>query len=108
LTEKPKEGCGEVVGALTVGILIAPFTYALWGYTTSTLWAWFVVPQFDLAPMSVPTAIGISLVLSQFRRRPPPEKDKTTVQVVVESAISGLGNPLITLGIGAAVHRWFT
>jgi hypothetical protein len=106
--KKQKEGCGEVLVAFAVGFAMMPFTYALWGYTTSKLWSWFVVPQFDLAPLSVPSAIGIALVLSQFRRKPPPENDKTTTQVMVEGTIAGFGNPLISLGIGAVVHRWFT
>jgi predicted membrane-bound mannosyltransferase len=107
MSEKPTEGCGEAMVAIAIGVLFTPFTYALWGYTTSTLWSWFVVPQFALAPLSVPTAIGIALVLSQFRRRLPPEKDKTTAQVVGESIIAGIGNPLFALAIGAVVHRWF-
>jgi heme A synthase len=106
MSEKPKEGCSEVLVAFAIGIALMPVTFALWGYATSKLWAWFVVPQFDLAPLSVPSAIGIALVLSQFKRRPAPEKDKTTVQVVGESIIAGVGNPLIALAVGAVVHRW--
>jgi predicted membrane-bound mannosyltransferase len=108
MSERPKEGCRDVMVALAIGLLVTPFTFALWGYTTSVLWSWFVVPQFALAPLSVPTAIGISLVLSQFRRRQAPEKDKTTAQVVGEGIVSGIGNPLFALAVGAIVHRWFT
>lgn len=107
MTEKPKEGCFEQIIALGIGLLVMPVTYALWGWATSKLWGWFVVPQFNLAPLSVPMAIGVSLVLSQFKRRQASEKGKTSAEIVAESIVFGVLGPLTALGIGAVVHRWF-
>ena len=107
MSAKEKEGCLEAGIAFAVGMAFLPITYALWGFTTSRLWLWFVVPQFDLAPLSIPVAIGLSLVLSQFKRSPKTDKDKTTAQVVAESIGIGIGNPLFTLAVGAALHHWF-
>lgn len=49
-----------VIGAPTLVVLSA-----LWrGYVLSLLWAWFVVPTFGAAPLSIPAALGLSLLVA--------------------------------------------
>jgi hypothetical protein len=43
--------------ALIVGNLV------LDGWVLKTLWGWFVVPRFSLAPLNITSAIGLSLVI---------------------------------------------
>lgn len=40
---------------------------SMWrGYVLSILWAWFVVPLFGLPQLSIPLAIGISLIVGML------------------------------------------
>ena len=40
---------------------------SIWrGYVLSILWAWFLVPAFGLPVLSIPSAIGLSLVVSML------------------------------------------
>jgi hypothetical protein len=57
--------------ALALGLLMVlgtPVLVALaciWnGYALSIIWGWFVVPYFNLPPLSIPLAIGVTLVVS--------------------------------------------
>ena len=36
----------------------------LGGFTLQCLWSWFVVTQFGLAPLSIPVAIGLKMLVS--------------------------------------------
>ena len=39
-----------------VALAVAPVSYAWSGFVASKLWAWFVVPQFAVKPISVPVS----------------------------------------------------
>lgn len=49
------------------------------GYVGSKLWIWFVVPQFGLAPLSINTAIGLSVLIGLYssQRAEPKDKERT-------------------------------
>jgi hypothetical protein len=47
-----------------VSILLCPFIMVLNGYALSVLWGWFIVPAFNLNPLSIPIAIGIMMIVS--------------------------------------------
>ena len=44
-----------------LGIIAVPLVTILQGFALKQLWAWFVVPQFHLTPLSIPVALGIAL-----------------------------------------------
>lgn len=45
-------------------IVLVVISSILRGYVLSVLWGWFVVPTFGLPALSIPIAIGISLILA--------------------------------------------
>ena len=50
-----------VLALLGFPVLLA--ASAVWrGYVLAILWAWFAVPTFGLPPLSIPFAIGLTLV----------------------------------------------
>lgn len=52
-----------ILAVLGVPALIA--LMSIWrGFVAVKLWAWFVVPQFGLAPLPIAIAIGLSLLVS--------------------------------------------
>jgi len=62
--------------ALFVLIFLALAVYAVVasGFVISILWGWFVVPLFGLPALSIPHAIGITLIISMARA--PQHQDK--------------------------------
>lgn len=87
-------GCGVV---FAVVIILTTYTALARGFVLTKLWGWFIVPFFEVGPLSMPIAIGIGLILGflthqeQFTNE---DDDKTTP--LVGMVIS----PWITLLIG--------
>lgn len=54
----------ETLGKVIFGLFGFVFTFVLEGITISTLWGWFIVTQFHLPALSIPSAIGIGAVVS--------------------------------------------
>jgi hypothetical protein len=51
------------------------------GYVLSLLWLWFLVPTFGLAALSIPAALGVSLVVSMLTHRTdqsPTQRDRSS------------------------------
>lgn len=90
-----------VVGLLTV---VAVPLAILRGFVLTKLWAWFVVPFFGLPALSIPLAIGISLLIG-FLAQSPTAKDVESGDWKKSFSISIL-SPLITLFIGWIVTFW--
>lgn len=85
-------------------ILVVPMTIAtmIWrGYVLSILWAWFVVPTFEVSEISAAAAMGLSMLIGLAVMAAPPTSDSDDVatRVAHNAAISFL-TPLIALGIG--------
>lgn len=50
--------------AKIVGIIIQLPLSSIWrGYALSVLWQWFMVSAFGLPPLTIPLAIGLSLIV---------------------------------------------
>ena len=91
----------------TVLLLMVPFSLALNGLVFRSLWAWFAVPQFHLAPVSVPMAVGLSELVGLVVMPSAPTSNKegqTATQVFSTAAGISLGRPLLYLLIGYLVH----
>jgi hypothetical protein len=43
---------------------VVPIALFANGFTFSKLWEWFVVPTFSLPELTIPVAIGISMIVS--------------------------------------------
>ena len=55
---------GPAAILVSIGIIaLIPLAAMLNGYVLATLWVWFIVPVFDLPTLTVPYAIGISMVI---------------------------------------------
>jgi hypothetical protein len=68
-TEKEKD---EAVGLAAIAVaflLTVPFAILYEGFVFSRLWRWFVVPQFNVAALSVTTAAGLSLIITYLRNQ---------------------------------------
>jgi len=72
------------------------------GFVLSILWGWFLVPAFHLPQITIPLAIGISLVIGMLTYQvSAQEPDKTYTKRSITIAIV---YPLLLLIFGAIVH----
>lgn len=78
------------------------------GWVLSILWGWFVVPLFNLAPLTIPYAIGISTIFSMFIRRPESSKndkkyENDDLTKIIESIGYALFSPFVVLFVAYIV-----
>lgn len=90
---------------LKILIIIALIVAAacLEGFVISALWGWFVSPTFGLPALSIPLALGISLVLSASRPPSPECEDGKEIERGVRVVL----HPILCLLIGFIVKVFF-
>lgn len=88
-----------VLGLLFSVVGIVVVAAILQGLVLSALWGWFVVPTFGLAPLSIPAAIGLGLILAftTHQRNLAKEDKKDSAGTVIVNIVL---HPLIVLAFG--------
>lgn len=92
-------------------LFLLPITFAIlalgviWrGYAFSVLWGWFVMPYFGVAALSIPVAIGLTMVVSfltyQFTHT---EDNRSSREKIIEGITIGLLHPAFALLFGWVV-----
>lgn len=104
--------CGAFAFGLIVALLLfcGVMLYGAWAgaFVGSHLWLWFVVPTFGLAPLTMPQAFGISLLISfwtyHFKAG---HKDEREFKEKAAEIIGICLMPWITLLIGFICYHFF-
>lgn len=88
---------------LIAAFLLGLVSSAIQAFVATYLWAWFIVPTFNLPPLGLVTAMGITLLIALlFRSRPEAEDEdayeafERSVKRVTISVIYSV----VTLGVG--------
>jgi hypothetical protein len=92
-------------------LLLSPFTPIIRGLVLVKLWKWFIVGWFHVPEISIPMALGISLIVGFLTYQDPPDsgkKNKAGVDVghLFMRVLINLCQSLFALGLGA-VYRMF-
>jgi hypothetical protein len=101
----------ELVGKAAVYLVLATASTIYKGYALSLLWAWLIVPTFDVQEISVASAIGIALVISYLTHRfslkdiKENEEYEFTERLTHAIALS-ITRPSLALAIGFVVSQW--
>jgi len=96
----------KVIGYITSTVIIGIWTTILSGWAITKLWSWFMVTTFNLPILTIPTAIGLCLMLQYFQHTPKQEKDKEFYEILLEGLVVGTFKPLLYLGIGSIIRFW--
>jgi hypothetical protein len=72
-----------VLGFLTYMVLVT----LLNGVVLVDLWQWFIVPIFHIAPLNIPQALGISLMVGFMAHQISRQKDTEDNRVVLFTAV---------------------
>ena len=88
--------------SLIISFFGLAFLGAIWrGYAFSILWGWFIVPIFGLPVLSIPLAIGLSMVVSfltyQFIHT---VDDRSVKDKAIEGISLGILHPAFALFFG--------
>ena len=80
------------------------------GFVLKMLWGWFVVPTFPAAPsLSIPAAIGISLVVGMLTHDLPSlksEEDQSVADELLLAIYYTIGMTVFYLAMGWVVYRF--
>lgn len=74
----------------------------LTGIALKIIWNWFIVDYFQIKELTIPVALGISVLFSLFKDikvKRNPEKDSPASVVVIALIV-----PIIALGLGYVIH----
>ncbi len=93
-----------LIGALVSIPLLIAVAAAANGYVLSILWGWFIVTTFHAPALSIPAAIGISMVVSYLTATYNDAKDPD--RKWFGPLVYVISRPLFALGIGAVVHSF--
>ena len=88
------------VWIFTIVLLIA--ASILNGWALTKLWAWFVVPIFDLPYLRIVEAIGLAMIVSFLTgtRKGTEDSNKAALEVHISSTIYAIGYPLLAVFFG--------
>lgn len=108
---KQETSTASCVGWLLIAVLLTPVHWVLDGWVLSILWGWFAVPTFGLPALSIPTAIGLRVILGYLTPMPGnhnQKDDKPHGERMAEAVLTVLMKPLIGLFFGWLVKViWF-
>lgn len=103
MNKTEKLGCILVV----LGIVVQP---VLTGAAFAQMWAWFVVPTFHVAVMSLPAAVGIAetawMVTYHFQFVPRASSDAERQNAIWQGVGAAYVFPLFVLFVGWVAQHW--
>jgi hypothetical protein len=83
-----------ILALLTGGIVMFLVALLVRGFCLSVLWAWLIVPVFNLPNLSIAQALGVALVLNYFL---PTAKEKIGYLAI-------FGHGFAALAVGYLIH----
>jgi len=89
-----------------IGGLLATIAGIVWkGFVLTVLWGWFVVPLFRLPELTIPAALGLSLVVGYMTKDGQQMKTGEDFGGAVFKALIALAlKPAVTLGVGWVIR----
>jgi hypothetical protein len=96
------------IGQITLALLSMFITTSLNGWALSKLWAWFIIPVFAAPALSIPYAIGLSLIVGYLTyqydaRKEEADKKEEVGLIIFRGFCIGAFKPLLCLGFGWVV-----
>ena len=91
-------------GKFILGSMLVFLGIVLRGYILTKYWTWFIVSTFEVKPIALINAIGLSLFVSFLWLRPAPKKEKKSFWVKSAELFIELGFCLL---MGWAVSLFY-
>lgn len=100
-----KAACGELAIAVAklLWVICVVALLPVWnGYVLSIIWGWFAVPIFNAPPLSIPSAIGISIIAGYLTKQYISASNDSFGKIALFSVIK----PALALFTGWIVQHW--
>ena len=91
---------------ILLGMAVAGVIWS--GYALTILWAWFIVPTFSLAPLTLPAAIGFAIVAAYLTHQymPKTKQDGSKLDETLRALAHTAFKPAFALVAGWIVKQW--
>lgn len=91
------------------GLVVAVFSISLNGWVMRVFWGWFIVPVFGVDPITIPQAIGLSVIVGYLTRHLKNDdsyvpEGASAQDKVVYALVMSVVTSLFFLGMGYVVH----
>lgn len=97
----------KTIGYISSTIILLVYGTTINGWALAKLWSWFMESTFGLPAISIPAAIGLSLVVSYLTHQTgKSEPGKEYWEVLVEGTVAATLKPVFALLFGAVVRMW--
>jgi hypothetical protein len=98
------DGCGWYIASL---ILVLPIGVLLQGAVLAIAWDWFVVSTFEITTITIPQAMGISIVGSMIAGASPnSDSDKDGIEIFLEGLMKATVIPLFYLVVAWTILQF--
>ncbi len=98
-----------VLGALVGVPLLLALSSIFNGYALKVLWGWFIVPIFHLPQLTIPSAIGIALVVGYLTKQTndcKKEKERSGGEAFFHLIALAILQPSVALFMGWIVQKF--
>lgn len=99
----------EMMAAVVLAYLLVllPISVMWSGFVLAKLWTWFVVPALGAAPLAVPSAIGLALIVKFMTHQDTGKSEgKDMTEVLIKGGVTLMLRPAVALGFGWVVAQW--
>lgn len=93
----------EAFGKFMATLILLIISAIISGFVLSKLWMLFISSTFSLPVLSIPQAIGITIIIEYLRYRKPRESEKFNFKETTSEILSSIIRAIIILGIGYIV-----
>lgn len=93
-----KENAGFVIFTSIVVVIISIFLSSL---AIKNLWSWFIAGYFGIKQLTIPVALGISVLIGCFKGSSIKKEEDSNI---TEALFTAILTPLLSLGIGYIIH----
>ncbi len=94
----------ENIGKFTTVLFIMVISPIIKGFVMKTLWAWFVVPIFEVNPLRMIEAIGLMFFINYIKHKRSKDLDNSDVWVDLAKTLISL----IVTAVFALLSGWIT
>lgn len=87
----------KIIGSVVATVVALVLGAIIGGFVLSKLWVWFMVPIFDLNPLRIVEAIGLTFIVG-YMTKDPVESGKTLEGPFLEELLKAFLQTLVMAG----------
>jgi len=92
----------KAIGVIVTFLTAIALSSVIHGWALMKLWGWFIFPYFDVPMITIPVAIGISLIVGMLAIKPDQinSNEKRSSKDAVAQLIGNMLSPIVVVFIG--------